>query len=310
MFRGRPAPPFWFVLLVGIGEAFVLRWLSGAHGVGETPPSSPAPVSLAFWGLFLTLIGWIWQGAQVAGRITLQVLAWSVNALWAFARSVANVGIAIGKAVIKASREVWSFLKLTYTEVLKPAWQKFWRFVEWAKRTLEHVLKPVFRFLDKVRNYVLRIYEDYVRPVLDIIDVTRRALRVLAALGIDWARALERRLAELEDKIQLPFRLVLEKINEVVNLVNRVVTADGLFQRLALVQSLGRDFQYAIRALANPMRHPVADAQRKALENSPLGKPIEGVIKDYRLYLSTQSGDEASMIRDVVARTRPLLRPR
>ena len=88
-------------------------------------------------------------------------------------------------------------------------------------------------------------------------------MRILSSLGVAWARKLDAQLGAIEDKIERPFRYVLAKVNEIVNLVNRVITADGLFQRAALIRSLGRRLQ--VRVESNPAVasvNPLTDAQR------------------------------------------------
>lgn len=284
------------MVLLAAAESFTVRWLVGGHGVGGVTPSPSTPVTLAFWPLIGLVVGWIWTGVQVAAKVTLTALSWSVNVLWAFARSVANAGIAIGKSLISATRSLWDALKFTYTDILKPAWDQFWRFIDWAKRTLQNIFEPVFQFLDKIRGYVLQFYEDYVRPVLDIIDVTRRFLRVLAALGIEWARTLERKLAELEARIELPFRLVLSAINEIVNIVNRVVTADGLFQRLAYVRTLERDIVYAVRVFNNSQSKPLTDDERRTAVDGVVYKSGAAVLNETRVYVGTGQGPRASSV--------------
>lgn len=300
MFGRRPPPPFWFVLLLGIAEALLLRWLSEVHGAGGVPSHTPAPPALAFWFLFGLVIGWIWTGVQVAGRITLQVLAWSVQALWAFARAIANASIAVGKAVIELGKGAWDFFVLTYENVIKPLAMQVKKFVDWAVKWSHKVFDPIFQFLDRIRGWVLRVYNDYVRPVLDIIDVTRRALRILASLGIEWARTLDNKLGQLEEKIQQPFTLILGKINELVNFVNRIATADGLFQRLAFIRSLERDIKYAVNAWHNSQSKPLTDDDRRTAIDGLKYKSGAEVLRETKTYLATGQGPRASSVDEWV----------
>jgi hypothetical protein len=82
--------------------------------------------------------------------------------------------------------------------------------------------------------------------------------RILSSLGLGWARKLDAYLGQLEDKIQRPFQFLLAKINEVINVVNRIVTLDGLIQRVALIRSLARDYKFAGNIWWNTM-HRAAD---------------------------------------------------
>lgn len=254
--RLRPAP-LWFVLVLVVAEALLWRWLLEATGAGSTPSDPAPPVALAFWGFVSLVAGFIFKGAQVAAKIALAALQWSVKALWAFASSTYNAVVALGRQFIRGVREAWEFLRNTYDHVLKPAWSKFWGWIQQLQGWLERTFGPVFEWLERVRKWVLDFYNVYVRPILDAIGIARRVLNVLASLGIEWARALDRKLAELEEKIEAPFRLAIAKLNEVIGIVNRVVTLDGLFQRLALIRSIERDMRYVGRAFVNWRSRPI-----------------------------------------------------
>jgi hypothetical protein len=116
-----------------------------------------------------------------------------------------------------------------------------------------------------LRDSVLKFYKLYVRPWLDLIDVTRKLLRVLAVLHVPFARELDARLGRLQQWIERPFRILLAQINAITNIINRIVTLDGLLQRLTLIRSLARDYQYAWRAITEPYNRPVSEADRAAM---------------------------------------------
>lgn len=240
---GRPAPPFWFLLLLCALEGLTWRALGGADRSGE--------IQYAFWAAVFLIASAIWTGVQVAGKVTLTILAWSVKALWAFAIAVNNGAVAVGKALVNFGSKAWQFIRLTYDEVLKPAWQFFWKWFDRLRRWIQAAVGPVLDFLDKIRQYVLGFYETYVRPILDAIGIARRVLNVLASLGLDWARALDQKLRWLEEKIDAPFRLIIQKLNEIVDVIDRVVTLDGLFQRVAYIRTLERDMRFVGRAFVN-----------------------------------------------------------
>lgn len=269
--RPRPtSPPLWFVALLALASALVLRWLDASLAEGSTPGAGAAREQHAFWPFLVTVAGIVWQGIQVAGRVTLQLLAWSVKALWAFAGSIYNAAKAIGRQLLDFGRWSLEFLRSTYERVLRPLWQHFWKWFDRARAWLQKVLAPVFQFLDAIRGHILKFYNDWVRPILDVIGIARKVLRTFASFGWDWARALDARLGELEEAIDRPFRIALAKINEVINLVNRIVTADGLFQRLALLRSIERDIRQVQNQLTNAYFRPSNDDEkRRATEEWP-----------------------------------------
>jgi len=231
----RTPPPVWFELLAAIGLALLWRALA------PEPAAAPA-VHLAFWGWAVTLIQLVWAGVQAVGDASLYVLTLFVNSLATIVRGITNGLVAFGKILQRGLLEAWQFFRKTYDTILKPAWLKVFRLVDWAKRTLDDFFRPIFKFLRHLRAELLKFYDKWVRPILDTIGVARKVLAVFRALGLDWAKKLDAKLASLEEQIDRPFRLLLAKINEVMNFVNRIATANGLFQRLALVQSITRDF--------------------------------------------------------------------
>jgi hypothetical protein len=297
----RSPPPFWFTLGVAVAIAIVLRLVDQAYGVRDAAPGHAPPVSMAFFGFLIALIGAIWNGLQVAGRVTLEVLAWSVKALWLFATTTANGLKALGVLAAQGLKKVWDFFGSVFERVIKPAWLKFWRWFDKFRKWLDDTFGPVLKWLQQVRKTLLDFWKTYVRPWLDLIDVTRRALRVLSSLGLGWARRLDAYLGRLEDKIQRPFMLLLAKVNEVINIVNRIVTIDGLLQRVALVRSLARDYEYAWRAIANPYRHAIDPTNKRDVDDAIKPRTAEDISRAYGAYVTDHAGDRAEMYDEISA---------
>lgn len=300
MFK-RPPPPLWFLLLLVALEALTWRWLITSFDVTAPGPRELAPPALAFWGFVLMLAGWIWTGVQVAGRITLTVLAWSVKVLWAFAIAVHDAAIAIGRAFVQFGHKAWDFLRLTYDRVLRPAWTKFWEWFDKTRHWLERVFGPVLNFLERVRSWVLDFYAKWVRPILDTIDIARRLLGILASLGLDWARELDRKLRWLEEKIEAPFRLVIAKLNEIAGVINRVVTADGLFQRIAYIRTLQRDVAYVWRGLFEPVKTELTPEERDRYGQPLPGKTRAQHVSELRTYIARRDGPIAPRTNEWIA---------
>lgn len=296
----RPAPPLWFLLLLAIAEGLITRALFGGIGAGDGSASPAPPLSLAWWAVVMLVASWVWTGVQVAGRITLQILAWSVKVLWAFATAINNAAVAIGRAFVEFGRKAWDFIQATYERVLRPAWLKFWEWFDNTRRWLESVFRPVLEFLDRIRSYVLRFYETYVRPILDVIGMARRVLGILASLGLDWAQKLDEKLRWLEEKIEAPFRIAIAKINEAIGIINRVVTADGLFQRLAYVRTLERDMRYLNRAFANWRSKPTLDADFQATKKKLAAKTPAELERDAVAHIDGTGGPRAALISEMV----------
>ena len=251
----RRTCPRWFELAIMVAIAAGVRASSAPGGeLGEL-----APPALAFWFVVGLIANAVWKGLEVAGRVTLEILKWSVLQLWTFARNTYNGVLAVGKDLIKGARRAWDFFESTYEHILKPAWSKFYEWYRRARQWLEDVFGPIFKFLQALRSELLKLYDKWVRPILDSIDIARRTLRVFAGFGWEWAARLDGWLARLQERIDLPFRFMIAKINEVITIVNRVVTLDGLLQRLALVRSIERDIRLVTRAFANWRSKPLSE---------------------------------------------------
>jgi hypothetical protein len=275
-------------------SVFPRRAADAAPGDGHAPD-----VQLAFWPIVFAIVSAIWRGLEVAGRVTLAAVAYSVKLLWLFASKAANGVIAVGNALLKGLRAAWRFFELSYEKVIKPAFTKFWRWFDKFRKWLDDTFGPTLAWLRRLRDSLLRFWATWVRPWLDFIDVTRRVLRVLSSLGLKWARELDKRLGELEEKIERPFRLLIAKVNEVINLVNRVITLDGLLTRLALIRSLERDYMYAWRAAVNPWTRDVTAADRERRDNTLTPRSLATITQETRAYMRDKSGPRAPLLDEM-----------
>jgi len=296
----RPVP-VWFYAVVGAIVALAWRALEAlvhGHPIGVV---DAAPIQLAFWQFIGIVAGLIWDVAQTAYDVLVIALQWSVKALWSFAVATYNALVKFGALVGKGLRESWDFLRATYDHVLKPAWDKFWRFIDRVKGWLDKYLGPVFEFIEKVRKYLLDWYTKYVRPFLDAIGVARRILRMLGELGIGWARTLDKRLGDVEGWVDGIYRRVLSEVNRVVNIINRVVDANGLFQRLALVRSIERDIRYVSRSFANWKVADAAEttASQKAIREHAKGRTLDKAKADLIDAVTTGQGRHRGIVSEM-----------
>lgn len=293
-------PLRWPVLAVTLALACAWRALA-------PPPEADGP-ALALIGFLIGLGSWILTGLEIAGKFLLQAVVYSVHLLWAFAVAVKNGFIEFAGGAVKVFRNAFKLTRLLYTDVVKPFALKFWKFIDSVQRTLQRVLKPIFKFLYFVRSELLKFYDRWMRPVLDIIGHVRATLRVLASLHLEFARKLDAKLAQLEELIDRPFRLVLRKLNEVINIVNRVVTADGLFQRLALIRSLERDLKFTWRVLVNGRSKPLTDDDFEGLRKAANKHTFEQVLRDTEKGIVQRDGPNAAFIGEMNAQWRIYLR--
>lgn len=243
-----------------------------------------------------SIFGFLFNGISAALVAAVEFLQWAVTALWAYAISVYNALIGLTGKVLEGFRRSWDFLRATYDDVLKPAWQAFWKIIDRVKAILHQVFDPVLKFLYTVREYILDFYRRFVRPVLDAIDAVRQVLRVLELLHVKFAAQLDAALGQLEALIDKPFRLVLEKLNEIVNVVNRVITADGLFQRLALIRSLQRDVQFALRVFTNSQLRALTGDEREAITRATVTQTVSELNDSLADYWRGTANDVGAVV--------------
>lgn len=120
----------------------------------------------------------------------------------------------------------------------KPALQYLGDKIVKIEKWLRDKFGPVLAFLKKVKDKIDAIYKQWIKPIVDTIEFIRAVNRVLQVFHIDLLKALDRKLAQIEQRIEDPFLWVRSHITELENWVDRIVTADGLFQRIALLRSL------------------------------------------------------------------------
>lgn len=149
---------------------------------------------------------------------------------------ILHFGRLVGGVFVK----VWNHFEAFYGRVLKPfvswAWTQITRIHNWAVKTFG----PLIKNLELLRAWILRVYDRWFKPIFATIDALRATLRVLETFHVPFAAAIDRKLADLEARLLEPINEAMARINQVINWVDRIVTFDGLFQRLTLIESQWR----------------------------------------------------------------------
>ncbi len=225
---------------LGVWLLFALiAWLDSDGCVFALRPGIPVQHAAVFGAIvsaISTIGGWLGAGAAASASYLATAVSWIAGRLGTFIK-------ATGAVFAKS----WDALKIVYADVLKPAVQWIDAHVKRLYGWLRTTFQPVFDFLQRVRTELLAYYERFVRPFLDVVDYVRAGLRILGTLGVDWAKALDRKLGEWESVITENFLRVLGYLNRITDIPNSIVTVNGLFQRLPLLRSLDRDAGYWIR---------------------------------------------------------------
>lgn len=207
--------------------AAALDWLAGARSPARVVPHHHAAVfSFIVAGIQL-LAGWLATAAEITVTYLATALSWLAARVGHFLSSTGAV-----------FARVWDGIKIVWSDVLKPA-------LEWVDRTVKNVynwlrktFEPVFKFLDEVRDRIQKFYDRFVKPVTDTIDFIRQLNSLLKAFHIDVLDQIDQVLEQVRRYIDEPFRFVYAQLSRVQNVIDRVVTGDGFFQRYMLVASL------------------------------------------------------------------------
>jgi len=306
-FPARRAPA-WFVVLVAVCLAAAARSVAPAfvphHGAGghDTAPH------LAIWFWVVLVAEAIWKGVEVAGKVALAILQYSVRILWHVATLLGKGAMELAHYAWVGLRQAWHLLRLTYSHVLKPAWKFVWKWIDKTEAWLKRTFEPLVKWLRKAQGWIRDFYRDYLRPVLDVIDISRRALHVLDSLGVGWARTLDAKLGEISDLIQRRYLQVVGELNKVVNIVNRVITADGLFQKLAHVRTIERDIREVSRAFVNWRVRPLDPVAVAETSKRMSTRTMEDVQADTRAALQHDAGPYAAWAIETAATTARYLR--
>lgn len=180
-------------------------------------------------------------------------------------------------------------------------------FLKWAGdklRKLEQYLKtkfgPILHYLKVLKDHINDIYKRFVKPIIDTIEYFRQLNRVLHVFHVHIFDKLDQTLQQIERRIEEPFIWIQAHITELMNLVDRVMTADGLFQRLTL-----------IRSMHNYAPTWIGQFWAKQLRAAPAGGPFPGPADDYPVhdvsqdvsaltdYWSGGEGERAALIEEL-----------
>jgi len=210
---------------------FAVAWLLDQDGSWlQLQPHVPIVTSVVFafiWAGIQALASYIAVAAEITAEYVWIALQWLAGRVGTFLRSS---GAMFAK--------VWDATKIVWKDVLKPAlvWidDHLKRLHDWLQRTF----RPVFNFLKDVRERLLKFYTHFVRPVLDTIDFIRAVNRVLLTFHIHVLQALDKVLQQIEQRIEEPILWLNQQITRVWNLLDLIITFDGLYQRVTLLKSL------------------------------------------------------------------------
>lgn len=196
---------------------------------------------------------------------------------------------------------VVGLLRRFWARVVLPLLRRLDRWATVVQTWLRETFGPIIRALLWLRQKILDFYTRWLRPIFDTIDILRRILSVLSLLQLDFARKLDRKLAELEDRLLRPIREAVDKLNEAIDWVDRIVTLDGLFQRLTLIRSLTRDVRLVWNLWNNAQSKPLTEDERRAEATAGNWPTTEENMRTYVATLERHDGPRSAAITELLA---------
>jgi hypothetical protein len=282
-------------LVVGAYVVVALAvYLDSAASPLRLAPSVPITTAGVFGVVVVAfeLLGtWIATAAEVTIIYLWAALTWLAGAM-------AGVVVSLGAMLAR----VWDAVKIVWTDVLKPALVWLDDVLKRVQTWLRDTLKPIIDFVGEVKRRIQAFYDTFVKPVVDTIDFIRGVNRVLLVFHIDLLQKLDTVLQRVEHEIQAPFLWIEEKLTEVQNLVNRIMTADGLFRRLALIRSMSRYAPAWLRVAVAARNKPVSDYDAYRLQASYIPQDPGDLSEQLGAYLEGVSNDTGDVIDAAAAR--------
>lgn len=258
-------------------------------------------------GLLLVAV-FTWVAALVSGIAV--AFGWLGDKAVTIAITVAQAAVMIAVAIAKFAllvagvfAKLGGLLAAFWRSVLRPfvawTWQQIDRLAQW----LDDTIRPVIEFVEKVREAVDKVYDRWIRPILDTLEVVRRTVQLLERLHIEWARKLDEKLAELEDKIIRPITEIRGYLNEAINRLNSISDGFGLFSRLALLRSLINYEREVLEvwwdSLARRERERAAGTVPQISETTP-----DAAAREVAAYMATGTSPNAGRIAEYAAPVR------
>ena len=262
------------------------------------PPAAAFPPILAF-PIIGAIVGFLGKLFGIFKGAALVVLQAALYALRAVVVHLGNAIMSVAHWAAKLLPKLFEPLKWVWGPVLRPffGWlvDRVTALVKWLRR----IFDPIFRVLDRVLDWTDRVYDMFIRPILDVIDRARQIVRVLSGLGVEWAEKLDEVLATLERKLVEPILVLRSYLNRVIDVLDRVITFDYLFQRAPMLQTLVRDLVDWTRMFWNGQVTGLTPEQKRKLAQRKY-PPIDPELHARQLteFYSTGGGPLAPVIRE------------
>ena len=212
-------------------------------------------------------------------------------------RELVNVAQRLGGAIVAALGLFGRFIGRSFGPLFRALgnmWTRLLRFID-------KLFGPIINFLMRIRDWVQRFYQRFIRPIVDAIEIARRVLRLLSLFGMDWAKKLDEKLYTIEQYFTAPIEFLTAKINEALGWINRIVTLDGLLQRVTLIKSLVRDANALANIWWQKTHRNLTPAERAEYGRTWGGADVPQAVRDAEAYIVHRQGPDRAVINEHVA---------
>jgi hypothetical protein len=247
-----------------------------------------------------SLFGMFGRGVSKEVKSALETLRGSIHQV---SETLMRFGWRIARAfgwLLKAMHTAW-------VRVIRPMLSQLRRVMGRLRRLIERDLPRLLKIIDKIRARVLELYEKWMRPVLLVIQRMRRMILILRLLHIHWGDKLDAKLAQVQEKVMYPLRVVLEHIAVVEGWINAIVTAEQLIQETIFHNALFHYQDPLMRGWYAGMSRPGGKAALMLAEAQQSDVPAWKSQADMQQALKTGGGPLAEDARKAAEEFRRLL---
>ncbi len=170
------------------------------------------------------------------------LLVFLVQFLW-------NVIVVVAQFLVRMLGRIRDFFKVVWENIIKRGVVKLLAIFAKVRAKLAQIFGPVLRILRRIRTWIDRHILPIALRMINTIQRIRQVLVVFRIMGFEWAKALDRKLAQLEGEIFQAFQRVRSQLNRVATIINLIADPDLILRGNVLVRSILRALDAMSRGL-------------------------------------------------------------
>ncbi len=174
-----------------------------------------------------------------------------------------NVILIVAKFLLVMLGRIRDFFKTIWENVIKRGLVKLVQIYASIRAKLAKIFGPILRIIRRIRTWIDRHILPIVLRVINAIQRIRQVLVVFRIMGFEWAKALDRKLAQLENDIQFAFEFVRRRLNFISTIIELIMQPDLIMRRNVLLASVLSSLGAIKRGLALGSFRPTTDEEEK-----------------------------------------------